>query len=132
MAMVDLGNGESPLILRGFQLSGDVSHLACSLHSIKVNPSGNKAMSRPYQSVAQPTRHTIRGVVQQVDLINRAVVLRSDETELSIDVPATCTILFNGERVRLHVLQPADRVTVAADEDRGGRLARQIEVDPLA
>jgi hypothetical protein len=31
---------------------------------------------------------------------------------LTFDVPPTCEILLNGERVKLHVLQSGDRVTV--------------------
>jgi hypothetical protein len=77
-------------------------------------------------------KHTLRGTVQQVDLANRLLILRTQEAQLRIDVALTCRILINSERARLHMLQPADRVTVAVEESSGGQLARQIELNSLA
>ncbi|MBX3415796.1 MAG: hypothetical protein KF708_24135 [Pirellulales bacterium] len=79
-----------------------------------------------------PPQHSLRGVVEQVDLIGRAIQLRTNDAEMRIHVPPTCEILVNADRVRFHFLQPTDRIKVVVEEDRGGPLARRIEFDRQA
>jgi hypothetical protein len=51
-------------------------------------------------------------------------------TTVSFDVPPVCVITLRGERVKLRLIQPRDRVRVAYTESRGVRVAVAIDVQP--
>jgi hypothetical protein len=53
------------------------------------------------------------GVLQQIDLIDRQLTVRQHDSAITVAVPPNCEILLNGERVKLRLLQPRDRVRVA-------------------
>lgn len=55
-------------------------------------------------------RHHIEGVIRHVDIVNRDVSVFTTNDVRVFDVPASCAIRLNGERVKLRLLQPRDRV----------------------
>jgi len=63
-------------------------------------------------TAAEISLQTVDGSLLGVDLLNRIVIVRGDEAAWTFDVPASCEILLNGERVKLRLLQPRDRVSV--------------------
>ena len=68
------------------------------------------------------------GTLDEVDLVNRTIEVRVGPTALAFDVPRECEILLNGERVKLHVLQAKDPVTVLHGPDACDSAAKRIEV----
>jgi hypothetical protein len=68
------------------------------------------------------------GIIQQVDTVNRELWVLVANASLSFDVPPDCAVLLNAERVKLRLLQPADRAHVFYRADlRGLRTACRIE-----
>jgi hypothetical protein len=68
------------------------------------------------------------GVIQQVDTVNRELRVLVNRTSLSFDVPPDCAVILNAERVKLRLLQPADRVKLFYRAGlRGLRTACRIE-----
>ena len=49
---------------------------------------------------------------------------------VSLDVRPDCVITLRGERVKLRLIQPRDRVRVEYTEHPGARVADTIEVQP--
>ena len=77
----------------------------------------------------RPTLQT-DGVVRRVDPVGREVVVHVASTPVSFDVRSGCVITLRGERVKLRLIQPRDRVRVAYTEGQGVRVADAIEVRP--
>jgi hypothetical protein len=72
----------------------------------------------------------IEGVVYAVDTINRELIISTDSSQILFDVPPDCTIGLRGERVKLRMVQPLDRIKIAYVEVRGLLVARAMEVQP--
>jgi hypothetical protein len=72
----------------------------------------------------------IDGVVRRVDPVGREVELHAGGATISLDVPPDCVISLRGERVKLRLIQPRDRVRVKYVEYPGVRVADAIEVQP--
>jgi hypothetical protein len=72
----------------------------------------------------------IEGVVRRVDPTGREVEVQIADTPISFDVRPDCVVTLRGERVKLRLIQPRDRVRVAYTERRGSRVADAIEVQP--
>jgi hypothetical protein len=70
------------------------------------------------------------GVVRHVDTINRELHVQIGDSIVTFDVPPDCTILLRGERVKLRMLQPLDRVRVTCTDGRHLFTAHVIEVQP--
>jgi hypothetical protein len=70
------------------------------------------------------------GVVRRVDPVSREVEVRVAGTPVSFYVRPDCVILLRGERVKLRLIQPRDRVRVAYTDGRGVPVADAIEVRP--
>lgn len=69
------------------------------------------------------------GPIQVVDLVSRTVaVLLHQEGFLIFDVPPDCEVRLNGERVKLRLLQPGDRVQIVFCRKRGILAARSLNV----
>jgi hypothetical protein len=77
----------------------------------------------------RPIVHT-DGVVRRVDPISREVEVHVGGTPVRFDVRPGCVITLRGERVKLRLIQPRDRVRVAYTEHSGARVADAIEVQP--
>lgn len=72
----------------------------------------------------------IDGIVRRVDPTGREVEVQIAGTPVSFDVRPDCVVTLRGERVKLRLIQPRDRVRVAYTECRGTRVADAIEVQP--
>lgn len=70
---------------------------------------------------------TVEGVLQGVDLLNRIVTVHRGRTAMTFDVPPACEVLLNGERVKLRLLQPRDRVFVTFDREKSPCSALSVE-----
>ena len=68
------------------------------------------------------------GVVRRVDPVGRELEVHVAGTPVSFDLRSDCVITLRGERVKLRLIQPRDRVRVAYTESRGVRIAGAIEV----
>ena len=71
------------------------------------------------------------GILEQLDLPNRTAQIRKGERSLAFDLPSTCDVLLRGERVKLRMLQPSDRVTVRYRSAAGRHVASLIEVQAM-
>ena len=72
----------------------------------------------------------IDGVVRRVDPVGREVELHAAGATISLDVPPDCVISLRGERVKLRLVQPRDRVRVAYTQAPGALVAAAVEVQP--
>jgi hypothetical protein len=72
----------------------------------------------------------IDGVVRRVDPVSREVEVNLGGATVSFDIRPDCVITLRGERVKLRLVQPRDRVRVAYTEHQGARVADAIEVQP--
>jgi hypothetical protein len=72
----------------------------------------------------------IDGFVRRVDPVRREVEVRAGDTTVSFDVRPDCVITLRGERVKLRLIQPQDRVRVAYTEAPGTLVATVVEVQP--
>lgn len=78
-------------------------------------------------NVYQPTL-LIDGTVSRVDIIGRELDVYAPEVAIRLDVPPNCPITLRGERVKLRLIQPRDRVRVMYTAARGRYIADTIEV----
>jgi hypothetical protein len=70
----------------------------------------------------------VEGTVRHVDRLAREVGVEVDGTVVVLDVPSDCAILLNGQRVRLRLLLPGDRVEVDSSDGSDLLVARSIRV----
>jgi hypothetical protein len=80
--------------------------------------------------VRVPTPHipkVTEGVVREVDLIGRIVTVDGKCRSVAFAVSPGCEVLLNGERVKLRMLQPRDRVRVAYRDGGGVPAALSVE-----
>ena len=83
-------------------------------------------MTHAITSSASDRHGKIDGVIRQVDGINRDMTVLTEDRHELIDVPANCSILLNGEIVKLRLLQPGDRVRVTYFDQNNVRTAQSI------
>jgi hypothetical protein len=69
------------------------------------------------------------GVIQRVDPVARELAALVGGSLVNIYVPPDCAVLLRGERVKLRMVQPRDRVRVAYSV-ADGLTAREVEVLP--
>lgn len=69
----------------------------------------------------------LHGFVEQIDLINREVELVAEPARHVVHVPSDCEVFLHGERVKLRMLQPGDRVEVACRAEAGALIASRLE-----
>jgi hypothetical protein len=72
-------------------------------------------------------RQEIDGIIRQVDAVNRDMTILDGNRHKLVDVPSDCSIVLNGEAVKLRLLQPGDPVRVTYVYRNDVRLARWIE-----
>jgi hypothetical protein len=63
-------------------------------------------------------------------MINRELTVLVNGEPLTFDVPVDCEIALHGERVRLRMVQPRDRVRLRHARRGGFLVAVGIEVQP--
>ena len=68
------------------------------------------------------------GYVESIDLVSRTVTVLMKWGLLIFDVPPACEILLNGERVKLRLLQPRDRINITFCRKRGVLTALSLKV----
>jgi hypothetical protein len=69
-------------------------------------------------------------VVQRVDSINRELAALVDGVLVTIYVPPACDVMLRGERIKLRMVQPRDRVRVTYTPFANSMVASAIEVQP--
>ena len=67
-------------------------------------------------------------VVRKVDPVSRQVLVDVNGAAENVYVPPDCTVLLRGERVKLRIMQPRDRVRIQLQDGPGTVVARSIEV----
>jgi hypothetical protein len=70
----------------------------------------------------------VTGTIYDLDTINREVSIRVNGQILPVDVPVTCRVHVNGERVKLRLLQTRDYVLVEFKKEADRAVAESIEV----
>ena len=71
------------------------------------------------------------GIIQHLDTVKRELRIVVTATAMCFDVPSDCAVILNGERVKLRLLQPTDRVTVFyLTGPRGLHTARRVVAQP--
>jgi hypothetical protein len=68
------------------------------------------------------------GTIESIDLVARVITIQFPRGPLTFDVPARCEILLNGERVKLRLLQPKDKVDLIFCRHRGFLTALELSV----
>jgi hypothetical protein len=71
-------------------------------------------------------------VVHRVDPVNRELAALVGGVLVAIYVPPGCEVVLHGERVKLRMIQPRDRVRVAYTELADSLVAREIKVQPAS
>jgi hypothetical protein len=69
-------------------------------------------------------------IVHRVDPINRELEALIDGRLVTIDVPPQCDVILRGERVKLRLVQPRDRLRMTYVENADCLVACVIEVQP--
>jgi hypothetical protein len=77
-----------------------------------------------------PAARDVSGSVLRVDVPNRELTVQVDGRTIDLDVPLGCTVVLNGQPVRLRLVQPQDRVRVRYDAGPSRGVAVQIDVNP--
>jgi hypothetical protein len=71
--------------------------------------------------------HRLEGAVQRVDPSARELLLLVDGIPINLVVPPDCVICLNGERVKLRLLQPGDRVEATYSFENGTPFAQSVQ-----
>jgi hypothetical protein len=69
-------------------------------------------------------------VIHRVDPVNRELAALVEGGLVMIYVPPACDVILRGERIKLRMVQPRDRVRVTYTEVADSLVARAIEVLP--
>jgi hypothetical protein len=88
-------------------------------------------MGRLMPPVSAQTENTpciVRGTIQQVDLLARELRVLVDGITTDFAVPPACSVVLNGERVKLRLLQPQDAVEVVYRLTGVRALAQSVRV----
>lgn len=81
------------------------------------------------RSSRKPAREA-EAVIHRVDPVNRELVAVVQGAAMTIYVPPDCGVVLRGERVKLRMVQPGDRLRVAYSELADSLVAHEIEVRP--
>jgi hypothetical protein len=72
----------------------------------------------------------VDGTIHDLNTLTREVALLVNGEILWVDVPVTCPVYVNGERVKLRLLQVLDHVVVDLKRSRERAIAECIAVRP--
>jgi hypothetical protein len=72
----------------------------------------------------------VEAVVHRVDPVNRELAVVVEGTLVNMYVPPDCKVVLRGERVKLRMVQPRDRMRVKYTGLNDFLIAREIEVQP--
>lgn len=84
-------------------------------------------MPQLQSSMTEAALMLAHGTVQRIDLIARELTIRQECRSITYNIPPTCEVLLNGERVKLRLLQPRDQVRITHRIQADGRTALSIE-----
>ena len=73
---------------------------------------------------------TVEGTIQNVDLLAREMQVAVAGAAHNFDVPITCPVYVNDERVKMRLLQPGDHVWVGFTRAEGRSVAQSLRVCP--
>jgi hypothetical protein len=77
---------------------------------------------------SENTPCTVRGTIQQLDLLARELCVLVDGSSREFAVPPACRVVLNAERVKLRLLQPQDAVEVVYSLSGGQAVAQSVRV----
>ncbi len=83
----------------------------------------------PISNVHHPTVQ-LDGVVRWIDMVGRELHVHAAGAAVVFDVPPGCPVRLRGERVKLRLIQPRDRVRVAYTQSQERRVAGVIDIQP--
>jgi hypothetical protein len=104
-------------------------------------------LSASFVGCPETENMVVEGTIHDVDIVSRELLVlvkaatvgadlqsaQSVEGDiLDLDVPVTCPVFVNGERVKLRLLQPLDHVLVDFKKEGVRAIALLIEVRPEA
>ena len=69
-------------------------------------------------------------VIHRVDPVSRELAALVEGVLMTIYAPPACDVILRGERIKLRMVQPRDRVRVTYTEFANSIVARAIEVLP--
>ena len=69
-------------------------------------------------------------VIHRVDPVNRELAALVEGVLVTIYAPPACEVILRGERIKLRMVQPRDRVRVTYTEAAGSLVAHEIEMQP--
>ena len=70
----------------------------------------------------------VEGTIEDLDTIAREVLVRVKDEILGLDVPVTCPVYVNEQRVKMRLLQPFDNVVVDFKREGDRAVAESIVV----
>jgi len=74
----------------------------------------------------------LQGIVQEVNLLDRDLMVHAGMEAAVVDVPPDCPVYLHGERIKLRLLQPNDNVSIAFVRRDERLVAQRVEVEPTA
>jgi hypothetical protein len=77
---------------------------------------------------SRPSAREARAVIHRVDPVNRELTALVDGSAVCVYVPPDCDILLRGERIKLRLVQPRDRIRLVYAPGAEAVVARRIEV----
>jgi hypothetical protein len=97
---------------------------------------GELAMTHSTQS-AKPAaastllpRQPVLGVIEEIDLVSREVSVHLGGGAARFDVPPDCPVWLHGERIKLRLVQPGDRVAIQFAKQCGRFVVERLDVQP--
>jgi hypothetical protein len=70
----------------------------------------------------------LNGILQKIDVVSRQIEVMTEGTVRLLDVPVSCAVSLNGERVKLRLLQPRDRAQLLCEPRETGWVVRSLRV----
>jgi hypothetical protein len=79
---------------------------------------------------SDPAIERLQGIIREVNLLDRDLTVCAGTKAAVFDVPPDCPVFLHGERIKLRLLQPRDRVSIAFMRRDERLVAQKIQVDP--
>lgn len=76
------------------------------------------------------SRQQACGIIQDVDLVGRELNVRLLTGEAKFDVPPNCPVWLHGERIKLRLVQPGDRVAIQFAKRSERLVVERLDVQP--
>jgi hypothetical protein len=86
--------------------------------------------ARTAQTPILSPRQPILGVIEEIDLVSREVRVHLGDSAARFDVPPDCPVWLHGERIKLRLVQPGDRVAIQYGKQCGRFVVERLDVQP--